>query len=99
MKENQFLKAEREVTEILEKNIQARKSDQALFLVYWKKKAKTIPFKLFFLCPAIYCGCSFKTIERVRRKIQADRPELKDGYIADRRLEATKEYIQYSLNM
>ena len=58
-----------------------------------------IPFKLFFLCPTLFNGCSFKTIERVRRKIQADHPELKDEYIAEKRFEAQQIYEQYSLNM
>ena len=96
---SQLFKAESEVIEILKYNIMARKSDQALFLMYWKKKANKIPFKLFFLCPTLFNGCSFKTIERVRRKIQADHPELKDEYIAEKRFEAQQIYEQYSLNM
>lgn len=95
----QLFRAESEVIEILKHNIMARRSDQALFLVYWKKKAKKIPFKLFFLCPSLFNGCSFKTIERVRRKIQADHPELKDEYVAEKRFEAQLIYEQYSLNM
>ena len=95
----QFLKAEKDVTAILETNIEARKSDQALFIIYWKNKAKHIPFKLFFLCPSLFNSCSFKTIERVRRKIQSQRPELKDKYVAEKRLEATMDYMQYSIDM
>ena len=98
-KKVQLLKAEKEVKELLIASKLARKSDQALFIMHWRKKAKNIPFKLFFLCPSLFNGYSFKTIERCRRKIQNDLPQLKDLYVAEKRLEAQQVYEEYSLNM
>ena len=98
-KKIELLKAEKEVKELLITSKLARKSDQALFIMHWRKKAKNIPFKLFFLCPNLFDGYSFKTIERCRRKIQNDNPELKDLYVAEKRLEAQQVYEEYSLNM
>lgn len=98
-KKAQMLKAEKEVKELLMTSKLARKSDQALFIMHWRKKARNVPFKLFFLCPNLFNGYSFKTIERCRRKIQNDNPELKDLYVAEKRLETQQIYEQYSLNM
>ena len=94
-----LIKTEREIFEILKKNKEARKSDNALFVLYWTKKAKHIPFNMFFLCPNLFNACSFTTIERVRRKIQAMHPELKDKEVVKKRAEAQEIYEQYSLNM
>ena len=96
---DKFRKAELDVIEILKANKLARKSDQALFIMYWIKKANKIPFKFFFLCPSLYGGCSFKTIERCRRKVQEHYPKLKDKETAEKRMEAEMDYEQYALNM
>ena len=99
MKENRFLKAESEVLDILKYQKETRKSDQLLFVKYWQKTAGKVPFVLFFLFPSLFNAHSFKTIERVRRKIQANHPELKDKETYEKRLEAQQQYEQYSLDM
>lgn len=96
---NRFYKAENNVIDILKKYKETRKSDQVLYVKYWQKVANKVPFMIFFLFPSLFNGCSFKTIERCRRKIQADHPELKDKETAEMRLEAQAEYEQYSLDM
>lgn len=95
---NKFLKAETDVKDILEKKSLTRTSDQLLFLEYWQQKASTVPFEIFFIYPNLYGCASFKTIERVRKKIQSNSPELKNKETAKQRADAEKEYHQYSLD-
>ena len=99
MKENKFIIAESKVFYILNKYAETRKSDQLLYLKYWQLTDDKVPFDIFFTFPHLFSGHSFKTIERCRRKIQADHPELKDKETDELRKEAEKEYEQYSIDM
>lgn len=89
--------AETIVYELLKDVPITRMDDQILYIAYWSKTQPEVSFFDFFRNYKQYKAKSYKTIERVRRKIQAKFPELAEPYVQEKRYELEKEYEEYAL--
>lgn len=98
---NKLNKTEKYVKEVLENNINARYSDNVLYLevIYLiKPELRGLDFKHIFINYEKYGIPNFKTVERCRRNL-----ELKGEYrspinIKLERQKKIEEYIQYAVN-
>lgn len=93
-----FSETEEKVKKLLEDIPDTRKSDEDLFDKYWQSIAPQVDFRTFFLNPKRYGGTKYKCVERVRRRVQAKHPELKDAKTAEARLEESMNYEEYAIN-
>ena len=94
-------KVEEYVTKILEENKKARKSDYVLYAEVLKKfnfSGDIYLYDFLYNYTTKWQIPSFKTVERARRKVQGERPELKDKIVDDLRFEQQKDYIEYALD-
>jgi hypothetical protein len=88
---------ESKIKKILIKNPITRDDDQLLFIAYWRETAPNISFLAFYANPEKYGGKKVCSVERCRRKIQENNPELKDKNYVDSRYEQTTAYIQFAI--
>lgn len=90
------------VLEILQRSEEARKDDFKLyyFVLRMCKVNTKISVEQFFWnmnkVAKAYNVPSFKSIERIRRKVQGDYPELKDKETDTARINEQAEYIRYN---
>ena len=85
------------VYEILVERPMTRTNDQLLYIAYWCKERPNVPFLDFFKNYKKYDCRSYKTIERVRRRLQRKFPELADKKTQLKRYELEQEYKEYAL--
>lgn len=104
MKIEEFYKLENIIEKILEDDIETRKSDMFLYYEYCRKvnpKTDCITFTRYFIDKELrkeHKIREFESVRRVRQKIQAKRPELKDKETAEARTEESLNYEKYDLN-
>ena len=108
MKIEEMYKLETIIEEILEEDETTRTDDMRLYFIYCtymfdKNGERMLSFNFENLFWNEFkrkeMGIrSFKSVERVRRRIQAKRPELKDTPTADARMEESLVYEQYALS-
>lgn len=92
---------EKIVFEVLEEVPEAREDDFVLLLEVCKKKKAPIAGVSFAGAMQYHRQCgipNWKSVERCRRKIQAQRPDLKTPEAAKRRAEAEDVYTEYALS-
>lgn len=90
---------EKIVLEALEEVPEARKDDFILLLEVCERKKAPIAGVTFAGAMKYHKQCgipNWKSVERCRRKIQAQRPDLKDPETAERRAEAEETFVEYS---
>lgn len=95
-------KAETIVEEILRRIPSTRDDDYELIAEYFSivcPEVLDIPFKYVILGHKDFSIPNFKSIERVRRKVQAKHPELISLKTKIKREKIEKEYEKYALNM
>jgi len=90
-----LLNIEKCVTEELKSNYSARTNDYELILGVVRRFGidTNTPFSELVKMKNLP---SFKTIMRARRKVQAENPQLKDAFTAEKRQERQEVYIKYS---
>lgn len=92
------------VKQILEEDLYARKDDMYLYYKYCEKKIVPLTNGIFmkiFLFKTfrkLYKIRDFKSVDRVRRRIQAKYPYLKDEKVTAARYEQQEVYIDYALH-
>ena len=90
---------EKVVLKVLEEYPEARKDDYVLMVKVCYEtgvKADHINFAEGLLFHKLYNIPNWKTVERCRRKIQKQRPDLVVKTTAEKRQEEEKEYEKYS---
>lgn len=106
MELKEFIKLEDQVKQILMDYPRTRNDDMYLYYVYCMKKLGENNITKIFEFSTIFCDKRerelrkikpYQSVERCRRKIQAEFPELSsEKVIKTARKEEEKEYIEYS---
>lgn len=92
------------IKQILEEEPYTRKDDMYLYYRYCEKKIVPLTNSIFvkiFLFKTfrkLYKIRDFKSVDRVRRRIQSKYPYLKDEKVAAARYEQQEVYIDYALH-
>ena len=86
------------VTRILEKNTKARKDDFILFSCVCDELGvvSNFDFRTMLNNHKLFGLPSWESVSRARRKIQAERPELKDAEMAEIRDAEQEKYIEFA---
>ena len=86
------------VLRVLERNTEARKDDFVLFSLVCDEMGVPTNFDMrtMLLNHRLFGLPSMKSVERARRKIQAEQPELKDAKTAVIRAAEIKEYKEFA---
>jgi hypothetical protein len=86
------------VLRVLEKNTEARKDDFVLFSLVCDEMGVPTNFDMrtMLLNHRLFGLPSMKSVERARRKIQAEQPELKDAKTAEIRADEEVEYKEFA---
>ena len=86
------------VLRVLEKNTEARKDDFVLFSLVCDEMGVPTNFDMrtMLLNHTLFGLPSMKSVERARRKIQAEQPELKDAKTAEIRTAEIPKYKEFA---
>lgn len=104
MKLKDLYTLEDRVKEILETNVETRKDDMYLYLMYCCSQIQDLQAETFAdlfqysECRKMYNIKTFESVSRARRKIQAKEPRLKDEKVSAIRYEQQNIYEDYAIH-
>lgn len=99
MKQVEFIKLEDTIKQILIDNPKAREDDMLLYITYYESLNTGYTFRNIFIDPSCRKAekiATFAAVERCRRKIQAECPELASERVKRARAKEEENYKEYA---